>query len=351
MNNAAARNKTHITIGLDLGDRRHTYYVLDEAGEMAREGSLGNTREQLANMARSYPGATAVMEAGTHSPWVSRFLQELGLRVIVANPRKTRAIYENERKSDLRDAMMLARLARMDPTLLHPLEHGSQEAQQDMLQLKLRDSLVRARVALINAVRFSLKSLGYPVSNPSSACFHKLVLKEVPESIGEMIAHNVAAIAELTERIKALDTSISRLAAERYPETIYLQQVSGVGPITSLYFVLKVGNPGRFQRTRDIGAFLGLCPKRDQSGETDKELRISKCGDRYLRRLLVSAAQYILGPFGANSALREHGLRLAQEGTAKAKKRAVVAVARKLAVLLLTLWKSREPYESFPTMA
>ena len=351
MNNATARKRTQLTIGLDLGDRRHTYYVLDGAGKMAREGSLGNTREQLATMARSYPGATVVMEAGTHSPWVSRFLQELGLRVIVANPRKTRAIYQNERKSDRRDAMMLARLARMDPTLLHPVEHGSQEAQQDMLQLKLRDSLVRARVALINAVRFTLKSLGYPVSNPSSERFHKLVLSEVPESIGEMIAHNVAAVAELTQRIKALEVSISRLAAERYPETIYLQQVSGVGPITSLYFVLKVGTPGRFQRTRDIGAFLGLCPRRDQSGETDKELRISKCGDQYLRGLLVNAAQYILGPFGTDSALREHGLRLAQEGTARAKKRAVVAVARKLAVLLLTLWKSREPYESFPTMA
>ena len=159
-------------------------------------------------------------------------------------------------------------------------------------------------------------------------------------------------LLDLSERItNCRRVSISRLAAERYPQTIYLQQVGGVGPITSLYFVLKVGNPGRFQRTRDIGAFLGLCPKRDQSGETDKELRISKCGDRYLRRLLVSAAQYILGPFGAHSALREHGLRLAQEGTAKAKKRAVVAVARKLAVLLVTLWKSREPYESFPTIA
>jgi hypothetical protein len=143
MNNVVARNKKQITIGLDLGDRRHTYCVLDEAGKIAREGSLGNTREQLAAMARSYPGATVVMEAGTHSPWVSRFLQELGLRAVVANPRKTRAIYENERKSDRRDAMMLARLARMDPTLLHPIEHGSQEAQQDMLQLKLRDNLVR----------------------------------------------------------------------------------------------------------------------------------------------------------------------------------------------------------------
>jgi len=174
MNNAVARNKKQITIGLDLGDRRHTYCVLDEAGKIAREGSLSNTREQLAAMAGSYPGATVVMEAGTHSPWVSRFLQELGLRAVVANPRKTRAIYENERKSDRRDAMMLARLARLDPTLLHPIEHG-QEAQQDMLQLKLRDSLVRARVALINAVRFTLKSLGYPVSNPLSERFHKLV--------------------------------------------------------------------------------------------------------------------------------------------------------------------------------
>ena len=140
------------------------------------EGSLGNTREQLASMARSYPGATAVMEAGTHSPWVSRFLQELGLRAVVANPRKTRAIYENERKSDRRDALMLARLARMDLTLLHPVKHGSQEAQQDMLQLKVtRRVLVRARVALINAVRFTLKSLGYPVSNPSSERFHKIM--------------------------------------------------------------------------------------------------------------------------------------------------------------------------------
>ena len=267
MNNAIVGNKKQITIGLDLGDRRHTYCVLDETGKIAKEGTLGNTREQLATMARSYPDANVVMEAGTHSPWVSRFLQELGLRALVANPRKTRAIYENERKSDRRDAMMLARLARLDPTLLHPIEHGSQEAQLDMLQLKLRDSLVRARVALINAVRFSLKSLGYPVSNPSSERFHKLVLSEVPESIRKMIAHHVAAIAEVTERIKALDSSIQRLAVERYPQTIYLQQVSGVGPITSLYFVLKVGNPGRFQRTRDIGAFLGLCPKRDQSGD------------------------------------------------------------------------------------
>ena len=165
VNNAAVRNKKQITIGLDLGDRRHTYCVLDEAGKMTREGSLGNTREELAAMARSYPGATLVMEAGTHSPWLSRFLRELGLRVIVANPRKTRAIYENERKSYSRDAMMLARLARMDPTLLHPIEHGSQEAQQDMLQLQVaRQS--GARPSGLDSSALYLEKLGIPGEQP-----------------------------------------------------------------------------------------------------------------------------------------------------------------------------------------
>jgi transposase len=269
----------------------------------------------------------------------------------VANPRKTRTISQSERKSDHRDALVLARLGRADRNLLRPIVHGSEEAQHDLLQIKLRDSLVRARVAVINSVCFTLKSMGYRVSNPSSKCFHKVVLYEVPESVRTLIAPGVASIAELSARIKVLEVSIARLANEKYPQTIYLQQVSGVGPITALYFVLKIENPQRFKRTRDIGAFVGLCPKRDQSGESDKELRISKCGDRYLRRLLVGSAQYILGPFGPESALRDYGLRLAQDGTAKAKKRAVVAVARKLAVLLLTLWKSRQPYEPFPTMA
>jgi transposase len=342
---------TQVTIGMDLGDRRHSYCVLDRKGAKVKEGDIPNSRSQLAAMAGFYPGAVVVMEAGTHSPWVSRFLEGLGLKVIVANPRKVRAIYQSERKSDKRDAEMLARIGRMDPKLLYPVEHGSEQAQHDMLQIKLRDALVRNRVSMINAIRFTLKSLGYEVSNPSSQKFHKTVMSEVPEECQKAIKPAVRALEELSARIKELDAALAKLAEERYPQTVYLQQVSGVGPITALYFVLKVGDPKRFERTRDVGAFLGLCPRRDQSGGTDKELRISKCGDRYLRRLLVSAAQYILGPFGRESALRAQGLKMAQEGTAKAKKRAVVAVARKLAVLLLTLWKRQEPYEAFPDMA
>ena len=156
------------------------------------------------------------------------------------------------------------------------------------------------------------------------------------------------ALAELSERIKVLEREINLLAQSKYPQTLWLQQVPGVGALTALYFVLKIEDPQRFENVRDVGAYLGLCPRRDQSGGSDPQLRISKRGDTYLRRLLVSAAQYILGPFGPQSALRAYGLMLAADGGARAKKRAVVAVARKLAVLLLSLWKNRSDYEAFP---
>jgi transposase len=337
-----------ITIGLDLGDRRHRFCVLDSGGGIMEEGSVPNERATLGELSRRYRGALWVLEAGCHSPWISRYLEEQGGRVIVANPRKLRAIYQSERKSDRRDAQMLARIGRLDPALLYPVRHGTEQAQADLLRIKLRDSLVRARVALINSVRFTLKSLGYTVRNPSSERFHKVAMEGLPAALCQMIAPSVAALEELTARIKALEAEINSLARTKYPQAMQLQQIPGVGPITALYFVLKIEDPSRFQNVRDVGAYAGLCPKRDQSGKSDPQLRISKCGDAYLRRLLVSAAQYILGPFGPESALRAYGLMLAVDGTARAKKRATVAVARKLAVLLLSLWKHQRPYQPFP---
>jgi len=315
---------------------------------VVEEDTLGNDRASLARLTARYRGVLAVMEAGAHSPWISRYLERLGWEVIVSNPRKVRAIYQHERKSDRRDALMLARIGRMDGALLYPVRHGSEEAQQDLLRIKLRDSLVRARVALINSVRFSLKSLGYAVSNPSSERFHKVAMETLPEVVREMIAPSVQALAELQWahcRARARDQPPG---PDQYPQTLWLQQVPGVGAITALYFVLKIEDPKRFKKVRDVGAYTGLCPRRDQSGASDPQLRISKRGDAYLRRLLVSAAQYILGPFGPQSALREYGLRLAADGTTRAKKRAVVAVARKLCVLLLSLWKNQTPYQPYP---
>ena len=205
--------KAQATIGLDLGDKRHTFCVLDTRGEVVNKGSMRNERNELAKLASAYPGALVVMEAGMHSPWTSRFLDSLGMEVVVANPRKTRTISQSERKSDERDALVLAPLGRADRNLLSPIVHGSEETQRDLLQIKLRDSLVRARVALINSVRFTLKSLGYRVSNPSSERFHKLVVEELPESVRALIAHSVASIAELTARIKALEISADHLSS------------------------------------------------------------------------------------------------------------------------------------------
>ena len=166
------------TLGLDLGDRQHHVCVLNASGQIVREDSLPNTRTALARLLTDFPRATVALEAGTHSPWISRFLTSLGATVLVANPRKLHAISRSERKCDRRDAQMLARLARVDAALLHPIQHGTAQAQHDLLGLKLRDALVRTRVNLINAVRFTLKSLGHAVRNPSSESFHKNVLTD-----------------------------------------------------------------------------------------------------------------------------------------------------------------------------
>ena len=275
------------TLGLDLGDRSHHVCVLDATGQIVREAALANTRPALAQLLVDFPRATVALEAGTHSPWISRYLTEHGATVLVANPRKLHAISRSERKCDRRDAQMLARLARVDPALLHPIQHGTAQAQHDLLGLKLRDALVRTRVNLINAVRFTLKSLGHSVRNPSSESFHKTVLADVPADCLPVVQPLLTVLAHVTEQIKTMERDLVQRGKKDYPATQRLQQIAGVGPLTALCFVLKIGDPQRFSRGRDVGAYLGLCPRRDQSGGTDKQLRISKCGDGLLRLSLI----------------------------------------------------------------
>ncbi|MEM9081287.1 MAG: IS110 family transposase [Verrucomicrobiota bacterium] len=335
-----------ITIGLDLGDRKHAVCVLNEDGEITEEKAITNCRESLHRLAADYPGARVAMEVGMHSPWTSRLLEELGLEVLVANARKLRAIYQSSRKSDEADAHMLARIGRFDPQLLYPIQHTDAERQQDLLRLKLRDNLVRQRVDIISAIRFTLKSLGLRLPSPKTTSFAKRareVLAKHPEVLA-MIEPSLRVLDAMKEQIRELEREIHRLCEEKYPETQRLQQIRGIGPMTSLCFVLTVGDPTRFERPRDVGAWLGLVPKRDQSGKLDKELGISRAGDAYLRRLLVSAAQYLLGPFGEDCDLRTKGLALAERGGRGAKKKAVVATARKLAVVMMTLWQKEAEY-------
>ena len=272
--------------------------------------------------------------------------------MLVANPRKLRAIYQNDRKSDKLDAQILARLGRLDPNLLHPIQHQSEQAQRDLLQIKLRDNMVRQRVDIISSVRCTLKSLGIKVTSSNTNYFSKRAREQLSEDHGELLAMiepSLQVIDAMTKRIKELDKKIEQLAIDEYPEAQRLQQIRGIGPITALTFILTIGDPDRFAKSRDVGAYLGLVPKRDQSGDSDKQLRISKAGDAYLRRLLVSGAQYILGPFGEDCDLRRHGLKLAERGGRSAKKKAVVAIARKLSVIMHTLWSQQSDYQALRT--
>ena len=242
-----------LTIGVDLGDRTSHYCVLNEAGEVIVAGTLATTPKGIEEVFSRIPRCRIALETGTHSPWVSRQLTQLGHEVIVAHARNVRLIWESSRKDDRLDARTLARLARIDPWLLGPVRHRSAQAQIHLTVIRARAALVSARTALVNAAR------GF--------------------------------------------------------------------------------------RSRDVGCFLGLRPGRRNSGRSEPQLHISKEGDRYLRTLLVQGAHYILGPFGEDSDLRRWGLKLAERGGKNAKKRAVVAVARKLAVLLHKLWVSGEVYE------
>lgn len=334
------------TIGLDLGDRSSHACVLDANGEVIERRSLPTTAPALSRYFGAYRGARVVLEVGTHSPWIARLLTGLGLEVIVANPRKVRLIGENHCKDDPVDAELLARLGRVDPKLLYPVQHRTPSAQADLALLNSRDALVRSRTALINCVRGQVKTFGTRLPSCSAQSFARRTPQHVPSELAAAIGPLINQIAQFTAAIRAYDRQIEHLCNERYPETARLRQVQGVGSITALAYVLTLEDPARFSRSRKVGAFLGLVSRRHDSSQSRPQLRITKAGDEFLRRLLVTCAHYILGPFAPpDTTLRRYGEAIAKRGGKAAKKRAVVAVARKLAVLLHRLWSDGQDYD------
>lgn len=336
-----------LTVGLDLGDRVSHFVVLDTEGRIVEEGGVATTEPALKKQFASRPPIRIAIETGTHSPWVSRHLTGYGHEVLVANSRKLRLIYENPNKDDRVDARYLARLARFEPALLCPVQHRDAKAQTDMALLRSRDALVSARTLLVNHVRGTMKSFGQRLPACSTDCFSKTASRQVPELLKHSLFPVLEQVRSLTEQIKDLNRKIVILAENDYPQTRLLRQVRGIGPITSLTFVLTLGQPQRFDKSRIVGAYLGLVPGRKQSGHCDPQRRITKEGDSQLRRLLVNAAHYILGPFGPDCDLRRFGRKISSRGGKLAKKRAIVAVARKLAVLLHHLWRTGQVYEPF----
>jgi transposase len=336
-----------MTAGVDLGDRYSHLCLMDtQSGEIMEEGRLRTSPEAFRRRFSSErPPMRIAIEAGTHSPWASRVLEECGHEVLVANARKLRLIYANKRKTDEIDAENLARLARLDPKLLYPLKHRGEDSQAHMAIIRSREALVGSRTQLVNHVRGAVKSFGARLPKCPARSFHKKAAEHIPEALWPALGPILEQIGSLTERIHEYDRKLETIAKEHYPETDLLRQVEGIGPLTALTFVLTLEDPYRFERSRSVGAYLGLVPATDRSGDRDPQKRISKEGDEMLRKLLVSCAHYILGPFGSDSDLRRHGEKIASRGGKNAKKRAAVAVARKLAVLLHSLWVSGEVYE------
>jgi transposase len=345
-----SKEQPKVTAGLDLGDRYSYLCLIDtRSGEVVEEGRLRTTPEALRRRFASEPSLRNAMETGTHSPWVSRLLEECGHEVLVANARKLRLIYANKRKTDEIDAENLARLARLDPKLLYPVRHRGEDSQAHLALIRSRQALIGCRTQLVNHVRGAVKSFGARLPKCPAKSFHKNVAEHIPEALRPALEPVLEQIGSLTERIREYDRLLVAISKDHYPETELLCQVEGIGPLTALTFVLTLEDPYRFERSRSVGAYLGLVPATYRSGDRDPQKRISKEGDqmlrKMLRKLLVGSAHYVLGPFGSDSDLRRHGEKIASRGAKNAKKRAAVAVARKLSVLLHRLWVGGEVYE------
>jgi transposase len=338
-------NRDRLTVGVDLGDRWSQYCILGLEGETLAEGQLRTRQEDVGEFFRGLTTARVVMEVGTHSAWVQDVITELGHEVLVANPRLMEGSKRRKRKSDRIDANKLARLGRVDPQSLYPIRHRSREVRQDLVVLRARDALVSVRTELINTARGLAKSMGTRLPRCSSPSFAEKVKDAIPVEVGEGLQPLVQLVETVNECIARYDERIEELGRKKYGHTTLLRQVKGVGPITSLAYVLTLEDPQRFASSREVGPYLGLVPKQEDSGDSQPQLGISKAGDRMLRRLLVGSSQYRLGAFGPDSDLRRYGLRLCERGGKNAKKRAVVAVARKLAVLLHHLWVTGDVYE------
>lgn len=335
----------NLTIGIDLGDRSSRYCILNEDGEVVLAASVATTKKDLNRVFGALRHSRVALEVGTHSPWVSRHLKALGHDVIVANARRTRLIAASSNKNDRLDAETLARLARMDPKLLFPIRHRGEAAQADLTVIRTRATLVEGRTRLINAARGLTKSFGERLRKCDARYVNEDLAKDLPLALKEAIEPLLKQIGEMSGRIHEYDVAIQRIARERYPEVELLTAVGGVGVLIALTYILTLEDPHRFQRSRDVGAYLGMRPRRRQSSGSDPELGITKEGDVYLRKILVQGAHVILGRQGADSDLRRFGQKLVTRGGKGAKKKARVAVARKLAVLLHHLWVTGEVYE------
>ena len=333
------------TIGFDLGAKTSSYSVLGGGGAVVDEGSVPMSPKRVREFFTEQPQSRVVIEASGSSRWTAKIAIELGHEVIIANPRKLHHITKSYTKSDGNDAFRLADLGQVRPRLLSPVRLRSDKAHSGRMHQRVRTQLISNRTALINCVRGCARSLGHALPSCSTRVFYKRARTALPTADLEVLTPLLDQLEALAKQIDSCDQKTKLLGANEFPEAGILRQISGVGPVLSLAFVCSIDEPKAFKNSRSVGAFFGLAPKSRQSGDSSPQLRISKQGDPETRRLLVSAATYILGPFGEDCDLRRYGQRIAASGSQAARAKARIAVARKLAVLLHRLLITGEEYE------
>jgi transposase len=329
------------TIGIDVSDKYSRVCVLDGGGAVVEEGRVATTAPAFRRRFRAAPPARVAIEAGAHSAWIS--LAPRGgwprsvRRESATAPPDLRK--RQEERSRGRGMAGPRSPARCDAAGAHP---SSRQREPGGAGPLTRSRCPRAHA---DHVRGTVKAFGLRLPRCSTHSFVRQITPSLPANLSPLLAPVLEAIDTISGEIRAYDRHVAALADSSYPETRRLRQVPGVGPVTALTYVLTLEDPQRFPSSRAVGSYLGLRPRQRDSGGDEPQLRITKAGDGAVRRLLVGCAHYILGPFGPDSDLRRWGLRLAERGGKIAKKRAVVAVARKLAVLLHRLWVTGKTYE------
>ena len=345
-------NAYNTAIGLDVGDRKTQVCVMAKDGKSPKivmEMAIPTTKEGLAKFLSTQDRSTPVaFETGTHCRWMNEVAQELGFKTYVANPCRLRMITESKTKNDVNDARMLARLALLDPGLLHPVKLRGPEHQKMLNLHGARNLAVKQRTEAIVQLRAMAKSMGFRIAKCQAAGFHNLDRRAWPEAFRDIAWPMLKNLEQLAITIKTYEKQIRELAETPTfkAQVERLREIHYVGLYVATGFVAATGGDmDRFEKPRDVGPWLGITPKQDQSGDVDRQCHITKAGSPFMRRLLVESAQMILRDGAVDTDLKAKGLRICARGAKIAKRKAVTAVARALAVLMVAMLKKPDaPY-------
>ncbi len=339
----------YTAIGIDVSDRMSKICVMTKVAGTRRivdETTVATTKDGFREyLERQDRNAPVTFETGIHCRWMAEFIRSMGFKVYVANPAKLKMLTESDTKNDRNDARELARYTLADVEMLHPVFLRAEQYQQMIRLLEARRALLGARTKLINEMRGFAKSMGFRIPRRDADYFHLIDRATWPRDLETLCWPMLAVVKTISLKIKAVekqmhvlaDTPEFRESAER------LQQIAGVGFFSSVAFIAFLGgNYERFAKARDVGPYLGLVPRQDASGNIDKQLSITKKGSSLLRSLLAECAQAAMRDHAKMSDLRIKGLRIAERGGKNAKKRAVIAIVRSLAVTMVALLKHPE---------